>query len=144
MNFLSTSRSLLSACRPSVSTPSTSLVLNSPHLGLNFARFRSQLFPRHVEFMKRHKGKIPIPTGGSTKGTTLAYGDWGIRIKGEGARLTQRQLLAAEDAIKKKIKPIKGAKVYMRVFPDIPVCIKVRLFSTYGGSTCHVLLYLLG
>jgi len=87
-------------------------------------RFRHQLAPRRMTFIKRHKGVIPIPIGGSVKGTTLAYGDWGLRIKGEGVRLTAKQLTSAEEVIKRKIKPIKGAKVFLRVFPDIPVCIK--------------------
>jgi ribosomal protein L16/L10AE len=78
-----------------------------------------------VKYVKRYKGRIPIPTGGSTKGTTLAYGDWGIRIRGHGARLTAKQLMTAEEVIKKKLKIIKGSKVYLRVFPDIPVCVKV-------------------
>ena len=77
--------------------------------------------------IKRHKGRVPIPIGGSIKGTTLAYGEWGIRIKGQGVRLTAKQLTTAEEVIKRKIKVIKGAKVYLRVFPDIPVCIKVRM-----------------
>jgi ribosomal protein L16/L10AE len=77
--------------------------------------------------IKRHKGRVPIPTGGSIKGTTLAYGEWGIRIKGQGVRLTAKQLTTAEEVIKRKIKVIKGAKVYLRVFPDIPVCVKVRM-----------------
>jgi len=94
------------------------------HAGPLLVRFRHQLAPRRVKFLKRHKGIIPIPTGGSVKGTTLAYGDWGIRIKGNGVRLTAKQLTTAEEVIKRKIKPVKGAKVYMRVFPDIPVCIK--------------------
>ncbi|KAG6853011.1 hypothetical protein C0991_007494 [Blastosporella zonata] len=89
-----------------------------------FTRGRSQLAPRQVQNIKRHKGRIPIPIGGSTKGTTLAYGEWGIRIKGNGARLSAKQLTTAEEVIKKKIKVIKGCKVYLRVFPDIPVCIK--------------------
>lgn len=58
----------------------------------------------------------------------MAFGEWGIRIKGNGVRLTAKQLTSAEDAIKRKIKTIKGAKVYMRVFPDIPVCQKVQSF----------------
>lgn len=91
-----------------------------------FARFRNQLAPKNVKYDKRFKGRIPIPTGGSTKGTTLAYGEWGIRIRGNGARLTAKQLMTAEEVIKKKLKIIKGAKVYLRVFPDIPVCVKVR------------------
>jgi ribosomal protein L16/L10AE len=91
-------------------------------------RFRHQLAPRKVTFVKRHKGVIPIPTGGSVKGSTLAYGDWGLRIKGDGVRFSAKQLTSAEEVIKRKIKVVKGAKVYLRVFPDIPVCIKVCYF----------------
>ena len=40
------------------------------------------------------------------------------------ARLTADQLTSAITAIKRKIKPVKGAEVFMRVFPDIPVCVK--------------------
>jgi ribosomal protein L16 len=88
-------------------------------------RARSQLAPRKVKHIKRHKGRIPIPIGGSIKGTTLAFGEWGIRIKGNGARFSAKQLTTAEEVIKRKIKIIKGCKVYRRVFPDIPVCVKV-------------------
>jgi ribosomal protein L16/L10AE len=93
--------------------------------GLSLVRSRHQLAPRKVTFIKRHTGVIPIPTGGSTKGTTLSYGDWGLRIKGKGVRITAKQLTTAEEVIKRKIKPIKGARVYMRVFPHLPVCVKV-------------------
>ncbi|KAG1840563.1 ribosomal protein L10e/L16 [Suillus subalutaceus] len=95
----------------------------TPHLPAS-VRFRSQLAPRQVQHVKRHKGRVPIPIGGSTKGTTLAYGEWGIRIKGMGVRFSAKQLTTAEEVIKRKIKVVKGAKVYLRVFPDIPVCIK--------------------
>ncbi len=107
-----------------------------------FARFRNQLAPKSVKHIRRHKGRIPIPTGGSTKGTTLAYGEWGIRIKGNGARLTAKQLMTVEDVIKKKLKIIKGSKVYLRVFPDIPVCVKVSGYipidkcSTTSSQLC--------
>ncbi|KAF8637002.1 hypothetical protein AX17_003115 [Amanita inopinata Kibby_2008] len=89
-----------------------------------FSRARSQLAPRQVKHIKRHKGRVPIPIGGSTKGTTLAYGDYGIRIKGNGHRLTAKQLSTAEEVIKRKARVLKGMKVFLRVFPDIPVCIK--------------------
>lgn len=98
----------------------------APGLSQIFARHRSQLAPRKVKWVKRQKGTIPIPIGGSTKGTTLAYGEWGIRIRGNGARFSAKQLQTVEDLIKRKIKVIKGAKVFLRVFPDVPVCIKVR------------------
>ncbi|TFK99495.1 ribosomal protein L10e/L16, partial [Pterulicium gracile] len=95
-----------------------------PTVNLTITRNRGNLAPKNIHNIKRHKGRVPIPTGGSTKGTTLAYGDWGIRIKGNGVRLSAKQLTTAEDVIKRKIKIVKGTKVYMRVFPDIPVCIK--------------------
>ncbi|KAI6132285.1 ribosomal protein L10e/L16, partial [Pisolithus croceorrhizus] len=83
------------------------------------------LAPRKIQNVKRHKSRIPIPIGGSTRGTTLAFGDWGIRIKGMGVRFTAKQLMTAEEEdIKRNIKVVKGAKVYLRVSPDIPVCIK--------------------
>ncbi|KAH0834742.1 mitochondrial 54S ribosomal protein YmL47 [Lanmaoa asiatica] len=107
--------SLFSALpRTSVSVP----------IGTFGARFRHQIAPRKVKYAKRQKGRIPIPTGGSTRGTTLAYGEYGIRIKGQGVRFTAKQLSTAEEVIKRAIKVVKGAKVYLRVFPDIPVCIK--------------------
>jgi Ribosomal protein L16p/L10e len=114
----------LVSCRPAQTY--RSLVLSGGDIrSFAFIRFRHQFAPRKVKYIKRHKGIIPIPIGGSTRGTTLAYGDWGIRIKGNGVRMTAKQLQTAEEVIKRIIKTVKGSKVYLRVFPDIPVCIKV-------------------
>ncbi|KAI0725725.1 mitochondrial ribosomal protein L16 [Fomitopsis betulina] len=123
-------RSLLAACRPTL-LPHAPSPLASPPAGV---RFRSQLAPKRVKYLKRHKNLMPIPIGGSTKGTTLAYGEYGIRIKENGMRLTAKQLMSAEEAIRRAIKPIKGAKVYLRVFPDIPVCIKFTERDSYQGN----------
>ncbi|KAI6132604.1 hypothetical protein EDD16DRAFT_1533507 [Pisolithus croceorrhizus] len=49
------------------------------------------LAPRQIQNIKRHKGRIPISIGGSTRGTTLAFGDWDIRIKGVGVKFTAKQ-----------------------------------------------------
>ncbi|KLO08913.1 mitochondrial ribosomal protein L16 [Schizopora paradoxa] len=110
----------------SLSTLRVNQIFQPRSLGFSqiFARHRSQLAPRKVKWVKRQKGTIPIPTGGSTKGTTLAFGEWGIRIKGNGARFSAKQLSTVEELIKRKLKPIKGAKVFLRIFPDVPVCIK--------------------
>ncbi|KAF1797249.1 ribosomal protein L16p/L10e-domain-containing protein [Mucor lusitanicus] len=86
-------------------------------------RFASNFSPKRTKYRKAHKGKIPIPIGGSTKGTTVEFGDYGLRVK-EGARLTGRQLTAVHNALKRKIKPVKGSQLWMRVFPDIPVSSK--------------------
>lgn len=86
-------------------------------------RFKSQLAPRRTKYRKAHKGRVPLAIGGSLKGTTLNEGMYGIRLL-EPARLTAKQLESAETALKRKLKVIKGAQVFLRVFPDIPVCVK--------------------
>ena len=73
---------------------------------------------------------MPIHTGGSTKGTTVTQGDYGLRVL-EGTKLSAKQISSAEEAIKKSIKAVKGAKIYRKVFPDIPVCVKVGLCDLY-------------
>lgn len=122
-SLLSSFSSLRLASRP-VSVARTTLGAYSQ---AGQIRCRNNLAPRKVKWAKRQKGTVPIPIGGSTKGTTLAYGEWGIRIKGNGARLSAKQLQVAEEVLKRKLKVIKGAKVYMRIFPHIPVCVKVRV-----------------
>merc|ERR1712093_698312 len=86
-------------------------------------RTRTSLVPRRSKYRKAFKGRIPVHTGGSTAGTTLEHGDFGIRVK-EPVRLSAKQLHLAQEALRRGIKPIKGSKVYLRAFPDIPVCIK--------------------
>ncbi|CAG8453704.1 1011_t:CDS:1 [Paraglomus occultum] len=86
-------------------------------------RYRAEFAPRNVTRRKAHKGRIPIRIGGSTKGTTIVFGDYGLRVK-DGVRLSSQQLTAAHWAIRRKIKSVKGSRLWMRVFPDIPVTSK--------------------
>lgn len=69
--------------------------------------------------------------GGSTKGTTCENGDWGLRVL-DGTKLSAKQLTSAEDAVKKALKPVKGSRVFLRVFPDIPVCVKVSTVAHWS------------
>ncbi|GAA94895.1 uncharacterized protein L969DRAFT_53099 [Mixia osmundae IAM 14324] len=108
---------LRSALSPSL------LVGPSSQLTGQQVRHRSQLFPRRTKYRKAQKGRVPLRTGGSTVGTTVEHGDYGLRVK-EGCQLAAKVLTSCEAAIKRGIKPVKGAKCYLRVFPDIPVCIK--------------------
>ncbi len=66
---------------------------------------------------------MQVPTGGSIKGTTIATGEFGLRLL-EPARLSAAVLTTCRDAMKKKIKTVKGARVFLRVFPDVPVAVK--------------------
>ncbi|KZT61655.1 mitochondrial ribosomal protein L16 [Calocera cornea HHB12733] len=99
-------------------------------------RFAGVLAPKRSKYKKAHKGRVPIPTGGSLKGTTIVHGEYGIRVKGNGMRLSAKQLTSADTALKRKLKVLKSAKIWLRVFPDIPVCVKgneVRMGKGKGG-----------
>lgn len=116
-------------------TTTTTKMLNIKILQLHFKRkspffymsgqqrTRTELAPRKFKYRKAFKGKPPIRTGGSTVGTTLEHGQYGLRVL-EACRLSAKTLHSCETAIKRAIKPTKGAKCYLRVFPDLPVCVK--------------------
>lgn len=86
-------------------------------------RFASTLAPRKPKYRKAHKGRLPVHTGGSQAGTLLVYGEFGLKIE-EATRLTAKQLEAVMKAIKRKIKPVKESRMWLRVFPDVPVTVK--------------------
>lgn len=86
-------------------------------------RFASNLAPRRTKYRKSQKGRVSFPIGGSVKGTTVTQGMYGLRTL-EPCRITAVQLTAAETAMKRKLKVVRGSQVFMRVFPDVPVCVK--------------------
>ncbi|ORX63658.1 hypothetical protein K493DRAFT_322092 [Basidiobolus meristosporus CBS 931.73] len=113
-----TTRGLLSG---SVGLSSHLSITRSPIL--TQCRNASQLAPRKTKYRKAQKGRIPVRTGGSTKGNYIAFGDYALRVK-DGVRLSANQITAATNTIRKKIKPLKGSQIWCRVFPDIPVSSK--------------------
>ncbi|KIR69220.1 ribosomal protein L16 [Cryptococcus bacillisporus CA1873] len=116
----------LSIFRPTTSRPRLALSLptflapKNPTQGVQQVRFRGQLAPKRTKYRKASKG---APGGGSLKGTALHHGTFGLRAC-SSVRLSAAQLTSCQAAVRRKIKPIKGAQFYLRVFPDIPVCVK--------------------
>lgn len=145
--LFSTLRVATQTAKASLSRPSliSNITLNRTVAPLMATRFHSNLAPRRTKYRKAQKGKVPLPTGGSTKGTTVEFGEYGLRVK-EGARLSAKQITAAYDTIRRKIKPVKGSQLWMRVFPDIPVSSKgneVRMGKGKGSNdfwACRVAL----
>jgi len=73
------------------------------------------LSPKKVRHRKTFKGRMK---GGATRGSSLAFGDYGIKAEGCGW-LSSRQIEAARIAMTRHIK--RGGKVWIRVFPDKPI-----------------------
>lgn len=53
---------------------------------------------------KMAKGRARVPTGGSVKGTTVVWGDYGLRMTDQGRRISAKQLKMAEDTIKTRLR----------------------------------------
>lgn len=66
------------------------------------------------------KGRPRVATGGSIKGTTIAYGDYGLRMTDHHRRISAQQLKVAEDAIKTRLRGEKY-RLYKRVNCDVGV-----------------------
>ncbi len=73
------------------------------------------LQPKRTKYRKQQKGRN---RGLATSGNKVSFGDYGLRAAARG-RLTARQLEAARRAITRHVK--RGAKIWIRVFPDKPV-----------------------
>ena len=73
------------------------------------------LQPKKTKFRKAHKGRIH---GKAKGGTALNFGAYGLKAV-EPGRITARQIEAARRAMTRHIK--RAGKVWIRVFPDVPV-----------------------
>src|SRR5690348_18306378 len=87
------------------------------------------LSPKRTKFRKAHKGRIH---GAAKGGFELNFGAYGLKAV-EPGRITARQIEAARRAITRHMKRV--GKVWIRVFPDVPVSRKpaeVRMGSGKG------------
>jgi len=88
------------------------------------------LQPKKTKFRKAHKGRIH---GNAKGGSTLAFGEFGLKAMAPD-RITARQIEAARRAIARAMK--RQGKVWIRVFPDVPVSkkpLEVRMGSGKGS-----------
>ncbi|SRR5581483_4639177 len=73
------------------------------------------LAPKKVKWRKMQKGRR---RGTAWRGSTLAFGDYGLQAM-ERAWLSAREIEAARVALTRYIK--RGGRVWVRVFPDKPL-----------------------
>lgn len=76
------------------------------------------LFPKKVKYRKWQTGrKHPDKLGVATRGTTVAFGAYGIKATSP-KRVTSNQIEAARRVISRSMG--KTGKVWIRIFPDRP------------------------
>ncbi|MBI2054831.1 MAG: 50S ribosomal protein L16 [Candidatus Sungbacteria bacterium] len=86
------------------------------------------LQPRKVKHRKWHKMRSP---GIETRGTTLAYGSYGLKAT-ERSWVTARQIEAARRAVTHYIQ--RGGKIWIRIFPDKPITRRPPEVTMGGGK----------
>ncbi|KAI9681488.1 MAG: mitochondrial ribosomal large subunit component [Caeruleum heppii] len=80
----------------------------------------SWLLPTVGDRIKTRKGRPRVATGGSTRGTTLMYGDYGLRLHDHHRRISAAQLKNGEEVIKQRLRGMKY-RLYMRINANIGV-----------------------
>jgi large subunit ribosomal protein L16 len=73
------------------------------------------LMPKKVKYRKQQRGRM---AGKAWRGSSLAFGDYGLKVMSCGW-ITDRQIEAARVAMTRSIK--RGGKVWIRLFPDKPI-----------------------
>ena len=71
--------------------------------------------PKRTRYRKQQKGRN---RGLATTGNSVSFGEYGMKAVTRG-RITARQIEAARRAITRKVR--RGAKIWIRIFPDKPI-----------------------
>src|SRR5690606_34152934 len=88
------------------------------------------LQPKRTKFRKQFKGKN---RGLAQAGNSVAFGEYGLKAIERG-HVTARQIEAARRAMTRYVK--RGGKIWIRVFPDVPVSkkpLEVRMGKGKGN-----------
>ena len=88
------------------------------------------LLPKKVKHRKWQKGRSRKRQV-ETRGTTIAYGTYGLRSEGV-SWISSRQIEAARRALTNFIK--REGKVWIRIFPDKPVTTRPTDVTMGGGK----------
>jgi large subunit ribosomal protein L16 len=73
------------------------------------------LVPKRAKYRKQQRGMMK---GNATRGTTIAFGEFGLMSEGT-AWVTSRQIEAGRKAITHYTQ--RGGRVWIRIFPDKPI-----------------------
>ena len=99
---------------PSSTIPNNARAFSSSPKSLNW------LAPKRGHTQKNRKGRCRVPTGGSTRGTTVVWGDYGIRLRQHDGRISSQQLAIGAETIKKRLRGQKY-RLFTRVAANIGV-----------------------
>jgi hypothetical protein len=131
----------LTVCLTTLAPPPASSLLRRSSIQSAFSRSWNRLFssttiragtwllPTQPEKKRSRKGRPRVPTGGSSRGTTVVWGDYGLRMCDHHRRVSASQLKNGEDAIKQRLRGMRY-RLYTRICANIGV-------YTSGNEVLH-------
>jgi large subunit ribosomal protein L16 len=93
------------------------------------------MMPSKVKYRKQQRGRR---RGKAYRGSTLAFGDYGLKAIGRGW-MSAREIEAARVALTRYLK--RGGKVWIRIFPDKPLtkkALETRMGKGKGATEMWV------
>jgi hypothetical protein len=113
------------------STGATNRLHNVRAFSTTAPAFGNWLEPNIDRTKKMAKGRPRVATGGSTKGTTVIWGDYGLRMVDHHRRISAKHLKMAEDTIKVRLRGQKY-RLYKRK------CANVGVYVSGNDVRCNI------
>lgn len=86
------------------------------------------LQPARTKYRKTQRGSLK---GTATRGTTVAFGSYGLKAL-DRCLITARQIESARQTMSRSVK--RGGKIWVRIFPDFPISKKGAEVPMGGGK----------
>ncbi|KAF3911486.1 hypothetical protein ABW20_dc0106678 [Dactylellina cionopaga] len=96
-------------------------------------RYGNWLMPQNVDNRRYRRGQVHVATGGSVRGTTVVWGDYGLRMVDHHRRISALQLKNGEETVRKRLRGM-NYRLYMRVNAGIPIFKKGNEMRMGGGK----------
>lgn len=90
------------------------------NLQLQSYRFSGRHSKKHGQREKTQKGRVALRSGGSIRGSTLTFGDYGLRLKSQGLRLIDKHFKELDRMIMRNKRKF-GVLSKLRLKTNIPV-----------------------
>lgn len=121
--MLGLGRSIFTALGRGAQMPMMQRTIQPQQVFSGSRRYKHEYAPRFKKLFKAMKGRVPVRTGGSVKGSSLHLGHLGLRLKTNGVRMAAIQLQEASKVIQRQLRGT-GAKFVTRFVCNIPVAKK--------------------
>ncbi|KAK6535435.1 mitochondrial ribosomal large subunit component [Orbilia ellipsospora] len=122
----SSTSTLFRSLKPQSTPPTIRAFSTTPHNA-------TWLMPQNVNPRRYRRGQVHVATGGSVRGTTVVWGDFGLRMVDRHRRISASQLKNGEETIRRRLRGM-NYRLFMRINAGIPIWKKGNEMRMGGGK----------